>query len=155
MKPIYDIVLVDRDNTLNFASKDEASPFYYISRPEHLILKPGTKEAMNILCFVAPMIILVTKQRGVSKRKMTINMVVEVNEELEKQLGLEFTSVLIETEEKTKTKLYKIIATAYPNMKIVLFDDSSAERDEAKKFGIDVYDGTNLLESVKAVYHIE
>jgi histidinol phosphatase-like enzyme len=155
MKYPYDIVLLDRDNTINFASKDEASQLYYITEPEHLVLKPGVKEAIELLHALCPKLVLVTKQRCLSKGIITESQLSQIHDELERKLEMKFSEILVEPVNKTKIELYRDIVAENEGARIALFDDSEDERHAAHELGIHAFDGEELLEAVRLAYHIQ
>lgn len=151
------LAILDRDGTLNFASKDPSSPLYYILSPDHLILKPGVLEAVRLLNFHNIPMVLATKQRCVSKGLLTRDQLFQINERLEFMLGVEFKGVYVEEVEETKAGLYQgILEQSGLNPDdIVVFDDSEIELNVAFRMGIHRrYDGTDLLKSVQSLLQL-
>lgn len=145
------LAIIDRDNTLNFASSNPESPLYYVLTPDALVLKPNVREAVQLLRAHGVQLVLATKQRCVSKGLLTRDQLFKINEYLETQLGVQFHSVYVEEVEDNKAGLYREIlaATNTSPADTVLFDDSFTERAIAESMGITAHDGTDLFASVK------
>lgn len=147
------LCIIDRDSTLCYASHDPSSPLYYILSPDHLVLKPGVLEAVKLLRLHNIPMVLATKQRCVGRGLITRDQLFDINERLEKMLGVQFQAVYTEEIEDTKAGLYKEIlerSGLAPN-EVVLFDDSISERIIASSMGMNVCNGRNLLEGVQEV----
>lgn len=145
------IAIIDRDSTLNYASSNPDSPLYYIKSHSQLILKPGAKEAVQLLNACGIPLILATKQRCVGKGFVSRDEVFKINECLERMLGIQFHSVYVEEIEDNKAGLYREILdkTGVKSSEAILFDDSGHERLVAGKMGIASFDGYDILGSVK------
>lgn len=150
------LCLLDRDSTLCFASKDPSSPLYYITRPDHLILKPGVREAIQLIRALNIPMILVTKQRCVGKGLVTESQVKAIHDHLESLLGVEFEGICVEGSAPDKGALYHAILNNYPvcSEEVVLFDDSIDEREIATRMGIHARDGTDLLGAVTKAFDL-
>lgn len=150
------LCIIDRDGTINYASRDPSSPIYYILSPDALVLKPGVLEAVKLLQIHSIPIVLATKQRCVSKGLLTRDELFNINERLEQMLNVQFQAVYAEEVEDTKAGLYREILARFEvsPTDTVLFDDSATERGEASKLGISAHDGKNLLESVTTLLHL-
>lgn len=151
------VVLIDRDATLVCASSDPKSPLYYILTPQHLILKPGVKEAVAILAVHGVPVILCTKQRCISKGLITVEEMAIIHSRLERLIDLPFDHILIEPEHDNKLDLYRKVLKMYPLVNpqdIALFDDSPDERMMAARLGITTYDGADLYGSVCKAFNI-
>lgn len=160
MSAFPQVLVFDRDSVLNVASYNPQSPLYYITRPDHLILKPYVRKAIKVAQLAsrwAPMI-LATKQRCISKGIATRQEVDEVNEALEAMLDIQFTHILVEETAEDKTALFKRIVQLYPKVhsrRIVAFDDSQEERNVAYREGLTAYDGSDLWAGVCAAFNIK
>lgn len=150
------LIILDRDGTLNFASPEDDHPLYYITRVENLVIKPGVQEAVNLIKACQIPMVLATKQRCISQYLVSLAQVDIIHARLERLLDIKFDNIYIEDEWVDKTSLYPKILKQYsiPVRDIVLFDDSVRERKVAADLGIGTYDGTNLLDAVKAVLKI-
>jgi histidinol phosphatase-like enzyme len=150
------LCLIDRDSTLNFASSDPESPLYYITDPSCLVLKPGAREAIHLLKAHGIPMILVTRQRCVSKGLVSRETVEAIHARLEVLLGIEFDGICVEETAEDKGALYHAILSNYPMKpeEVVLFDDSGKELYVASQMGIQTYAGAELLESVKHLLHL-
>lgn len=150
-------VILDRDGVLCLNSANPASPLYYVTRPEHLILKPRVLEAIQILRAHKVPIILATKQRCISKGLVTREQVNDINRALEEMLGIQFAHILVEEAAETKRDLFRRIWSRYheiPVDQIHVFDDSPVERLVAAEIGFAVHDGTSLFEAVCGAFDI-
>lgn len=147
------LAILDRDSTLCYASRDPSSPIYYILSPDALILKPGVLEAVKLLTIHAIPMVLATKQRCITKGLLTRDELFDINERLEKMLGIQFQAVYTEEVEDTKAGLYREILSKFDvsPTDTVLFDDSGMERLAASQLGISTGDGRDLLASVKTL----
>ncbi len=150
------LVILDRDQTLVFASSDGESPLYYLTKIEQLVLKPGAREAVKLIEAHGIPMVLATKQRCIGKNIVSRHMVGVLNERIRRMLDVSFVGTYIEEMAEDKTALYQAILKDYSlkPLDVVLFDDSAAERGAAAKLGIPSFDGLNLLESVKELFHI-
>ena len=74
------LCIIDRDNTLCYASRDPSSPIYYILSPDALVLKPGVLEAVKLLQMYSIPMVLATKQKCVSKGLLTRDELFNINE---------------------------------------------------------------------------
>ena len=150
------LVILDRDGVLNFASSNPESPLYYVTKLEHVVIKPGVDEAIRLIEAHGIPIALVTKQRCISKGLVTREQVNLVNARVARLLELPFTAVFIEEKEEDKRKILETLISKAPvkPSDMVMFDDSPREVKIAQTLGIAAYDGTYLLEAVKQVLHI-
>lgn len=149
------VCCIDRDSTIILSSSDPKSPLYYVTKIEHVILKPGVREAFEILRIHKVPVWLLTKQRCISKGIATREQVNDVNRYIENLLGFEFTGILVEEEKENKAELYPKIIEKYPNENnIYLFDDSWKELDIAAKLGIKIHDAGNLYRAICAAFNI-
>lgn len=147
------VIILDRDNTINFASHNTKSPLYYITIPDHIFIKPGVKEALQIIRVHGIPVILVTKQRCISKGLISREQVDRLHVHLQRELGFTFQDVLIEEVKENKEDLFKYVVDRMidrnvPADEIWLFDDSKQERWIARTLGVRAFDGTDLLEAV-------
>lgn len=145
------LCLLDRDGSICYASPNPTSPFYYLKDPSQVVLRPGVKEAVQIIAAHGVPMWLVTKQRGISKGLVTREQVDAVNRRVEELLGMSFARILVEPEAPNKLALYKQVLEAHAHRtpeSIHLFDDSRDERRVARDMGICAWDGSFLLESV-------
>ena len=155
------LCIIDRDGVLNFASHDPSSPLYYVLSPDHLILKPGVREAVQLLRAHGVPMILATKQRCISKGLITQSQVRSIHDHLESLLGIEFEGICVEESADNKSAIYHAILSNYPVKpgEVVLFDDSQPEIDIASRMGLRVYrvtseDNHNLLSTVRYMLEI-
>jgi histidinol phosphatase-like enzyme len=152
------VVIIDRDGTINLASSQEGSPFYYILNPDHIILKPGAKDALAIIAAHAvPFVYLATKQRCISKGLINHDGVAAVNRMTSDLLSFQFTATLVEPEAKTKASLYREILAHHsdiPHERFLLLDDSADEREAASALGMSVGDGSKLYEEVCRLFSV-
>lgn len=150
------VILVDRDATLVCASSDESSPLYYILSPQHLILRPGAREALAIIRAHGIPTYLVTKQRCISKGLISRTMVDVFNARLERMLDFTFDGVLVEEAADNKRALYEEMLVKYRGnpQDVALFDDSPDERTVAQRLGITTYDGSRLYDEVCKVFKV-
>ncbi len=149
------LILLDRDNTLIHSSANPESPLYYVTKTEHIVIKPGVVEAIQLIQAHDIHIALITKQRCVSKGLATRTQVDVVNNRVAHILNVNMV-IYVEEAEPDKRKLLELIierATVKPS-EMAFFDDSPHEQSVAKILGIPSYDGSNLLESVKQVLQI-
>lgn len=152
-------VLLDRDGVINYASHDESSPLYYITRVDDLIIKPGVREAVALLRAHNIPLALATKQRCVSKGLVSREQVDIINQRVNRLLNANFVRIYVEEVAEDKRALYKEALADRGfhggwNGGMVLFDDSPREIKVAQDLGIAAYDGSDLLASVKQVLHI-
>lgn len=151
------VCLIDRDGVLNVSSSNPESPLYYVTELDHIIIKPGAREALAIIRAHRVLTYLVTKQRCISKGLASRERVDLINNRVQRLLGHDFDGVYVEPEAETKRALYEQIlketfvrhvgaASAH------LFDDSEAERTEATRLGFTVHDGTDLYGAVCRVF---
>ena len=155
MKP--QVVVVDRDSTLNFSSSDESSPLYYITDLGQLILRPNVREAMAVVRAHGIPTVLATKQRCISKGLVSPEVVKLINVRLERLLDHTFDKILIETEAEDKWGLFQRIKQTYLGVNpaaIHLFDDSAKERQAGARAGFTVWDGGDLLASVCRAFNL-
>lgn len=151
------LIILDRDSTLNFSSSNPESPFYYITKLEHLILKPGVEEAVKLIEAHGIPMVLATRQRGISKGLVSSETVDLINTRLQRLLDVSFEGVYIETEAEDKVGLLKHILLEHRRVgpsNMVLFDDSPREVVVAQGLGINAFDGSDLLSAAKALFHI-
>jgi histidinol phosphatase-like enzyme len=150
------LAIIDRDNTLCFASRDPSSPLYYILSPDHLILKPGVREAVQLLQAHSIPMILATKQRCISKGLVTQEQVRAIHDHLESLLGIEFDGICVEESAEDKGAIYHAILSNYPvkPAEVVLFDDSIQEVNIAASMGIRSYHSPDLLDRVKLMLNL-
>jgi len=155
------LAIIDRDSTLCFASNDPSSPIYYILSPDALILKPGVREAVQLLRAHSIPMILATKQRCISKGLVTQEQVRAIHDHLESLLGIEFDGICVEESAEDKGAIYHAILSNYPVKpeEVALFDDSQPEIDIASRMGLRVYrvtseDNHNLLSRVRHLLEI-
>lgn len=149
------VVIIDRDGTINLASGEDGSPFYYILKPEHIILKPGARDAAKIVEAFGVPCYLATKQRCISKGLIGIGAVREINDRTASLLGIGFRDMLVEPEAKTKVALYREIMLRHPDIpasEFILFDDSESELEAAKKLGMQTADGAKLYDEICRVF---
>lgn len=152
------LCILDRDGVLNHASSNPESPLYYITKLEHLIIKPGVKEALQLIAAHGIPMVLATRQRGISKGLVTSEMVNIINERLRRVLDVHFEGVYIESICEDKTGVLKHIMGEHRHVHasdMVLFDDSPREIKVAQSLGINAVDGSNLLEAVKELLQIK
>lgn len=145
------LCVFDRDGTINLSSKDESSPFYYILDHEHLIIKPGVRQALQIIRALQIPSILATKQRCISKGLIGRERVATMNCRIERLCDFDFQQIYVEEAEQTKSNIYKKILNENPRInvdEIWLFDDSETERAIAARLGFTVFDGSNLYDAV-------
>lgn len=75
-------VFLDRDGLIN----RQAAPHHYISRPEDFVILPGVPEAIKALNDAGYLVIVVTNQRGVARRMLTMEQIERVHEYLQGEL---------------------------------------------------------------------
>ena len=143
MKTAPKLILLDRDGTLN-----ERGETGYILTPDELVLRPGAREACQLIKAAGIPMALVTKQRCIEKGFVTREQVGIINGQLAALLGVDFSAALVESDTPTKARLFEAFARTDG---VVLFDDSVMERAVAGAMGIRAYDGSNLLAAVKEV----
>ncbi len=149
------LIILDRDGVLNFSSSNPESPLYYITKFEHLVIKPGVKEATQLIQAHSIPVALVTRQRCISKGLATREQVDLINTRVARLLDLD-TVIFVEETELDKRKILQILierATIKPS-EMVMFDDSPREISVAQSLGITAYDGSNLLDAVKELLQI-
>lgn len=151
------LILLDRDATLNYSSSSPDSPIYYITELDHLIIKPGVKEALQLIHLHRVPTVLVTKQRCIDKGIASRERVDLINARIQRLLSHDFDEIRIEAQAETKKALYDNVLNQYSWLRpqeIHLFDDSEDERTIAARMGFTAHDGTNLLEAVMKVFSI-
>lgn len=136
------MLILDRDGLINISSKDGFSPYYYILRPEFLVLRPGVREAFALLC--AQPVVLATRQKCISKGLISATGVTAINRCLEDMLGFQFHSIYVESEGEDKTNIFTHIRTDFPQEKLYLIDDSVQECNAAVRLGYTVYHSDDL-----------
>lgn len=77
----YDLVLLDRDGTLNVHRPG------YVSDPAELVLLPGAAQAVAALNNAGCSVVLITNQRGMATGELTRSQLVDVHRSLVAQLG--------------------------------------------------------------------
>lgn len=135
-------LVIDRDGVINHASKDPASPFYYILKPEHLVLKPNVREAFALLNALRQetglKVCLATKQRCISKGLTTRWSVDWLNDYLQTDLlSFRFDGIYVEESAPDKRALFAAIighSGARPE-EMMFIDDSSVEIDAFHSVG--------------------
>ncbi len=149
------LIILDRDGVLNFSSSNPESPLYYITKFEHLVIKPGVKEATQLIQAHSIPVALITRQRCISKRLATRERVDLINARILRLLDLSAVVLVEETEPDKRKILQTLIERAtVKSSEMVMFDDSPREINVAQSLGITAYDGSNLLEAVKSLLHI-
>ncbi len=135
-------LIIDRDGVCVHHSSDPASPFYYILRPEDLVLKPNVREAFSLLSVLRRStglkVYLATKQRCIGKGLVTRPQVNHINERLEGLIGFRFDAIYVEESAPDKRALYAAIlkdSGARPD-ETYLIDDSYEELNAAWTLGI-------------------
>lgn len=150
------LALIDRDNTLIFASADPESPLYYVTELDRVVLKPGVKEAIELLRIHGIRMVLVTKQRCISKGLASREQVDLINRRTARLLNEPFEQIYVESTAEDKENLFKEVILDHrldvSPVDMVLFDDSAREIKVAQKLGINAYDGSDLLASVKNLF---
>ena len=149
------LIVLDRDNTINYASSDPTSPLYYITRVEDLVIKAGVHEAIGLIKAHGIPVVLVTKQRCVGKgiiSRETLNL---IHARLQRVLDLTFEDIYVEENAEDKSTLYaQILERGVAARDISVFDDSAREHQIAASLGMGAYDGVDLLAAVKTVFNI-
>ncbi|WP_338747766.1 D-glycero-alpha-D-manno-heptose-1,7-bisphosphate 7-phosphatase [Janibacter alittae] len=79
----FDLVLLDRDGTLNVRVPDG-----YVTRPEDLVMLPGAGRAVGRIAATGCRIVLVTNQRGIARGRMTGADLVAVHARLREEVAL-------------------------------------------------------------------
>lgn len=157
------LIILDRDGTLNYASSNSESPLYYVTKLEHVVIKPGVQEAIDLIKAHGIAIIVATRQRCISKGLAAREQVNLINARVIRLLDIDNAGVFVEERENDKGRLLKEIIDYYGKAytgrvvkpgDMVLFDDSPREIKVAQELGIAAYDGSDLLASVKQVLHI-
>lgn len=152
------LIILDRDNTLNYSSSDPDSPLYYITRVEDLVIKNGVAEAVRLIQAHGIPIVLATKQRCIGKKIVGYEQVAIINTRLQRVLNLHLDGLYVEESAEDKSALYQQIIAKYKGSirpeHMVLFDDSRREINVAQSLGIQAYDGSDLLSAVKTLLHI-
>lgn len=148
-------LIIDRDSVINHASKDPESPFYYIFKPEHLVLKPNVREAFALLNALRQetglKVYLATKQRCVSKRLITRRQVDWLNEHLQTHLiPFVFDGVYVEESAPDKRALFATILSdsGLQPSECLVIDDSGTECDVAATMGFAVGSTDDLYMAV-------
>lgn len=80
--PVFDIVFLDRDGTLNVRLPR------YVTSPAELELLPGVEEAVAMLNRSGARVVLVTNQRGVATAEVGLHQVEQVHSALQDRLSL-------------------------------------------------------------------
>jgi histidinol phosphatase-like enzyme len=150
------LVIFDKDGTLSVSSSDPSSPLYYITELDHVILKPGAKEACQVVAAHGVPMVMATKQRCIGKGLVSRERVDLVNRRVERLLGISFEEILVEETHENKINLYhRILARWSTNPQSMhLFDDNKDERIIASRMGITTWDGANLFESVSKAFSL-
>ena len=151
-------VIIDRDGTIIHSSANPTSPLYYVTELDNIILKPGAKEALQIIRIHKVPIILATKQRCIGKKIVSREQVDLINRRVERLLDISFNHVLIEENSETKISLYRTILDLYRHINpqaMSFFDDNEDERTIAERLGFTTWDGTTLLESVMRAFKVK
>ncbi len=135
-------LIIDRDGVCNHHSSDPASPFYYILRWEHLVLKPNVREAFELLSILKGQtglkVYLATKQRCISKGLISRPQVDDINHCLQDMVSFRFDGVYVEESASDKRALYAAIlkdSGVRPD-EAYLIDDSMDEHNAAWGLGI-------------------
>lgn len=153
------LILLDRDSTLNFSSSNPESPLYYITKLEQLIIKPGAREAAQLIQASGIRMVLATRQRCISKGLVSRETVDLINARLERMLGVSFHQMYVEPAAENKTSILKEIVRDYQldvsPTQMAFFDDSPREINVAQALGITAIDGTDLLGAVKTLLQIK
>ncbi len=145
------VIILDRDGTLCVSSSDPASPFYYVTELDNVILKPGVVEACRVIALHGVHVTLATKQRGLSKGLVSKETVDLINARVARLCGLDFDRVLVEPELENKKRLYEAVLAKNPSIvpqDIHLFDDNEDERIIAARMGITTHDASDLWAAV-------
>jgi histidinol phosphatase-like enzyme len=135
------LVIIDRDGTITHGSSDPASPFYYILRPDDLIVKPTAYAAMGILATLRRAtglkVVLATRQRCISKGLISRADVDLINEELQARLAFTFDGIYVEESADTKSNLFATILkdTSVRPQETLVIDNSWNDIEEAAKLG--------------------
>lgn len=151
------LILLDRDGVLNFASSNPVSPLYYVTQIEHIVLKPGAREAIKLIQAHGIPTVLVTRQRCISKGLASREQVNLINVRLERMLEADFDKIYIEESAEDKTAILKRVFADHPTIKpsqMAFFDDSITDLNIAINLGIPSYGGSDLLGAVKMLLNI-
>jgi histidinol phosphatase-like enzyme len=151
-----ELVITDRDGVLNLGSPNPASPLYYVTDLDHLVIKPGAKEALRAIRAHGIPTVLATKQRCISKGLVSRERVDLIHARLQRELDFTFFRILIEESAENKRALYERVLdqSGINPAKVWLFDDSEGERTIAARMGITTFDGTNLWEAVCRAFEL-
>lgn len=156
MMTLPDIVVIDRDATIICASSNPASPLYHVTELDHIVVKPGAKEALRIIRAHSVPTILATKQRCISKGLVSRERVDLIHARLQRELDHTFFRILIEKEAENKRALYQQILdqSGVNPARVWMFDDSEGERTIAARMGITVFDGSDLFAAVCRAFQV-
>ncbi len=149
-------LIIDRDSTINHGSQDHDSPFYYILKPTHLVLKPTVREAFGVLDILQRerglKVYLATKQKCISKGLITRPKVDDINHELERKLGFIFDGIFVEEVADDKRHIFAsiLVQSMVTPAQTFIIDDSAAEIDAAHSLDINTYHMSNSSD----LYHV-
>ena len=160
-------LVLDIDGVARTNSRDPNSPFYRILRPHMSIIKPGVREAFEIIIALDIPFYIATKQRGFSDGTLTQEAFEAMWQEFkEKVIPIKFQhltelfdrNLLVEPAAEDKTVLFKIVVERHPELKpseICAIDDSWGEIIAAKALGLDTYQTTNLYSTVLELFNLQ
>lgn len=144
-------IILDRDGVINVSSSTDTSPLYYVTELDHIIIKPGVKEALAIIRAHGVPTALATKQRCIGKGLASRERVDLVNTRIQRLIDHEFDLIFIEPEAEDKHDSFKRAWSVWHRVDpkdIHLFDDNEDERTIAARLGFTVHDGSDLYGAV-------
>jgi histidinol phosphatase-like enzyme len=161
-------LIIDRDGVCVHHSDDPSSPFYYILRPDYLVLKPNLVEEFTLLSAIRRhsglKVYLATRQRCISKGLISRGEVDDINRVLEQMVGFSFDGIYVEESASDKRALFaRILAdSGVPASEVLVLDDSASECSAARDiFADSPYGGllavrqtTDLYDAVTKAFNI-
>ena len=152
------LVLLDRDGCLNYSSPEPDHPLYYITRVEDLVIKIGVREAVQLIKALGIPMVLVTRQRCISKGLVARKVVDLIHARLERLLDVHFDSIFVEEGAEDKTRILNQVKDKYHGVyrpdQMAFFDDSPRDVKIAHTMNIAAYDGSNLFKAIKPILYI-
>ena len=156
------MIILDRDGVVNLNSTIKDSDLYYILKPENFFFKEGVLEAFRLMQKISCGIIMISKQRSISKGLATREQIQEVfnymNFLIEENGGRTVTDIYIEEIEDSKVDLIdKVVSTySFDCDEVLVIEDTPKTISELDSRGykyIQIADENNLLNTIRTLIY--